>query len=69
MKGFYLRYIGPRRNAGAIGLINLIYNLARSEQIIRLKAAATERRLKNELKPETTECQTTTNNQSSNIRQ
>ena len=29
MKGFYLRYIGRRRNAGAIGLINLIYNLAR----------------------------------------
>ncbi len=27
MKGFYLRYIGRRRNAAAIGLINLIYNL------------------------------------------
>jgi IS5 family transposase len=26
MKGFYLRYIGRRRNVGAIGLINLIYN-------------------------------------------
>ena len=25
MKGFYLRYIGRRRNAAAIGLINLIY--------------------------------------------
>ena len=37
MKGFYLRYIGRRRNAAAIGLINLIYNLARYEQIIRLK--------------------------------
>lgn len=37
MKGFYLRYIGKRRNAGAIGLINLIYNLARYEQIVRLK--------------------------------
>ena len=37
MKGFYLRYIGKRRNAAAIGLINLIYNLARYEQIIRLK--------------------------------
>ena len=37
MKGFYLRYIGRRRNAGAIGLINLIYNLARYEQIVRLK--------------------------------
>ena len=37
MKGFYLRFIGKRRNAGAIGLINLIYNLARYEQIVRLK--------------------------------
>ena len=36
MKGFYLRYI-RRRNAAAIGLINLIYNLARYEQIVRLK--------------------------------
>ena len=37
MKGFYLRYIGRRRNAAAIGLINLIYNLARYEQIVRWK--------------------------------
>ena len=37
MKGFYLRAMGRRRNAAAIGLINLIYNLARYEQIIRLK--------------------------------
>jgi len=37
MKGFYLRYIGKRRNAAAIGLINLLYNLARYEQIVRLK--------------------------------
>jgi IS5 family transposase len=37
MKGFYLRYIGKRRNAAALGLINLIYNLARYEQIVRLK--------------------------------
>jgi transposase, IS5 family len=37
MKGFYRRYIGRRRNAGAIGLINLIYNLARYEQIVRLE--------------------------------
>ena len=37
LKGFYLRYIGRRRNAAAIGLINLIYNLARYEQIVRLK--------------------------------
>ncbi len=37
MKGFYLRYIGKRRNTAAIGLINLIYNLARYEQIVRLK--------------------------------
>lgn len=32
-----LRYIGRRRTAAAIGLINLIYNLARSELIVRLK--------------------------------
>ena len=37
MKGFYLRDIGRRRNAAAIGLINLIYNLARYEQIVRLQ--------------------------------
>jgi IS5 family transposase len=37
MKGFHLRYIGRRRHAAAIGLINLIYNLARCEQIVRLK--------------------------------
>jgi len=37
MKGFCLRYIGKRRNAAAVGLINLIYNLARYEQIVRLK--------------------------------
>ena len=37
MKGFYLRYIGRRRNDAAIGFINLIYNLARYEQIVRLK--------------------------------
>ena len=37
MKGFYLRAIGRRRHAAAMGLINLIYNLARDEQIVRLK--------------------------------
>ena len=37
MKGFYLRYIGKRRNAAAIGFINLIYNMARYEQIVRLR--------------------------------
>jgi IS5 family transposase len=37
MKGFYLRYIGRRRNGAAIGFINLIYNLARYEQIVRLQ--------------------------------
>jgi len=37
MKGFYLRSIGRRRNAAAIGLINLVYNLARYEPIVRLK--------------------------------
>ena len=37
MKGFYLRYIGKRRNTAAIGFINLIYNMARYEQIVRLQ--------------------------------
>ena len=37
MKGFYLRYIGKRRNMAAVGFINLIYTLARYEQIVRLK--------------------------------
>ena len=37
MKGFSLRSLGRRRNAAALGLINLIYNLARYEQIVRLK--------------------------------
>ena len=37
IKGLYLRSIGRRRNAAAIGLINLIYNLARYEQILWLK--------------------------------
>ena len=37
MKGFYLHSIGRRRNAAAIGLINLIYNVARYEQIVQLK--------------------------------
>jgi IS5 family transposase len=37
MGGLYLEYIGKLRNTAAIGLINLIYNLARYEQIVRLK--------------------------------
>jgi len=37
MKGFSLRYIGRQRNAAAIAFINLIYNLARYEQIARLQ--------------------------------
>jgi transposase, IS5 family len=37
MKGFFLRFIGKRRNTAAIGLINLIYNMARYEQIVRLQ--------------------------------
>lgn len=37
MKGFYLRSLGRQCNAAAIGLIKLIYNLARCEQIMRLK--------------------------------
>jgi IS5 family transposase len=37
LKGFYLRYIGKRRNGAAIGFINLIYNMARYEQMVRLQ--------------------------------
>lgn len=37
MKGFYLRALGRRRNAAAMGLINRIYHLARDEQIVRLR--------------------------------
>ena len=37
MKGYYLRHLGRRRHAAAIGLINRIYKLARYEQIVRLK--------------------------------
>jgi len=37
MKGFYIRAIGYQRAKGIIGLINLVYNLCRYEQIVRLK--------------------------------
>ena len=37
MKGFDLRSLGPRRNAAALRLINLIDKLARAEPIVRLK--------------------------------
>jgi hypothetical protein len=37
MRGFYLRYIGKRRNAAAVGFINPIYNQSRYEQIVRLQ--------------------------------
>ncbi len=47
MKGFYLRYIGRRRNAAAIGLINLICNLARYESRFRI-GTTTDRRLKSD---------------------
>jgi hypothetical protein len=43
--GFFdveLRSIGRWRNAAAIGLINLIYNLARYEPIVRLKLLLSE---------------------------
>jgi len=36
MNGFYIRSIGYQRVKGAIGLINLVYNLCRYEQIVRL---------------------------------
>lgn len=37
MKGFNLHYMEKRRNVAAIGLINLIYNLARYVHVARLK--------------------------------
>jgi IS5 family transposase len=36
MKGFYIRVIGYQRAKGVIGLMNLVYNLCRYEQIVRL---------------------------------
>jgi len=36
MKGFYIRSIGYQRVKGIIGLINLVSNLCRYEQIVRL---------------------------------
>ena len=36
MNDFYIRSIGFRRTKGIIGLINLVYNMCRYEQIVRL---------------------------------
>jgi hypothetical protein len=36
MGDFYLEYIGKVRETKAVTLINLIYNMARYEQIVRL---------------------------------
>jgi len=36
MNDFYIRSIGFRRAKGCIGLINLVYNMCRYEQIVRL---------------------------------
>ena len=36
MNDFYIQYIGFRRAKGVIGLINLVYNMCRYEQIVRL---------------------------------
>ena len=36
MKGFYIRSIGYQRVKGVIGLTNLVYNICRYEQIVRL---------------------------------
>lgn len=35
--GLKMRFIGMRRNAVGIGLLNLVYNMARYEQIVRLQ--------------------------------
>lgn len=37
--GLKLEYIGLKRNAVGIGLLNLVYNMVRYEQIVRLKLA------------------------------
>ena len=37
--GLKLRFIGMRRIAAGIGFLNLVYNMARYEQIVRLKLA------------------------------
>ncbi|MBI3259812.1 MAG: IS5 family transposase [Ignavibacteriae bacterium] len=37
MNGSYLRYIGLKRTEAAVGMMNLVYNLFRYEQIKRLK--------------------------------
>jgi IS5 family transposase len=37
MNDFYIRSIGLQRAKGIIGLINLVYNMCRYEQIVRLK--------------------------------
>ena len=58
MKGFYLCYSGGRRNVAAIGLITLIDNLARSEQIVWLKLLEPPPEPRE--KPETTDNQSTT---------
>jgi len=37
MNDFYIQSIGFKRAKGIIGLINLVYNMCRYEQIVRLK--------------------------------
>jgi hypothetical protein len=37
MNDFYIQSIGFQRAKGIIGLINLVYNMCRYEQIVRLK--------------------------------
>jgi len=37
--GLKMRFIGVKRNAVGIGLLNLVYNMARYEQIVRLQLA------------------------------
>ena len=40
MNDFYIQSIGFQRAKGIIGLINLVYNMCRYEQIVRLKLLA-----------------------------
>lgn len=37
--GLYMRWVGKKRTTAGIGLLNLVYNIARYEQILRLKLA------------------------------
>jgi Transposase DDE domain len=51
--GLNMRWIGMPRITAGIGLLNLVYNLARYEQILRVKLAEWARGMKRPRKEET----------------